>query len=61
MATKKKKNNDLVLVGTMIPKPLANALRTVAEAEDRSVSKIVKKLIEDSPDIQRVLKQAQAA
>jgi len=61
MATKKRKKHDLVLVGTIVPKSLADALKAVAEAEDRSVSKVVKKLIEDSPDVRRALKQAQAA
>lgn len=56
MATKKKKKPGLVLVGTLVPKNIAQALKAVAEAEDRSVSNVVKNLIESSPDVQRALK-----
>lgn len=61
MATKKKKKQDLVLVGTMVPLSMAEALKLMARNEDRSVSKIVKKLVEDSPQFQEALKQVQAA
>ena len=61
MATKKKKKSDLVLIGTMVPEPHAEALKLMARNEDRSVSKIVKKLVEDSPQFQEALKQVQVA
>lgn len=58
---KKKKTPELVLIGTMVPIPMAHALKLIAKSEDRSVSKIVKKLLEDSPNVQAALKQVQAA
>lgn len=58
---KKKKKSELVLIGTMVPLTHADALKLMARAEDRSVSKIVKKLVEDSPQFQEALKQVQAA
>jgi len=61
MVTKKKKKTDLVLIGTMVPEPHAEALKLMARNEDRSVSKIVKKLVEDSPQFQEALKQVQVA
>jgi len=61
MTTKKKKKANLVLIGTMVPEPHAEALKLMARVEDRSVSKIVKKLVEDSPQFQEALKQVQVA
>lgn len=61
MATKRKKKPGLVMVGVLVPKAVAEALRSIAGEQDRSVSKTVKKLIEDSPDVQKALKQVQAA
>lgn len=58
---KKKNKTDLVLVGTMVPRPLSQALKLVADKQDRSVSKVVKKMIEDSPHIQAALKEIQVA
>jgi predicted dinucleotide-binding enzyme len=56
---KKKKKSELVLIGTMVPEPHAAALKLMAQNEDRSVSKIVKKLVEDSPQFQEALRQVQ--
>jgi predicted dinucleotide-binding enzyme len=61
MATKKKKKTDLVLIGTLVPVPHSDALKLLARNQERSVSKIVKKLLEDSPHFQEALKQIQAA
>lgn len=61
MANKKKKKSELVLVGTMVPPSMAEALKLMAREEDRSVSKIVKKLVEDSPQFQEALRQVEAA
>lgn len=58
---KKKNKSELVLIGTMVPEPHAEALRLLARNEDRSVSKIVKKLVEASPEFQEALKQVQVA
>ena len=61
MTKKPKKKPELVMVGALVPAEVAGALKEIAKEQDRSVSKTVKKLIEDSPDVQRFLKQAQAA
>ena len=58
---KKKKKNELVLIGTMVPEPHAAALKLLARNEDRSVSKIVKKLVEESPQFQEALRQVEVA
>ena len=60
MTVKKKKKPDLVLVGALVPKQVAGALKAMAADQDRTVSKIVKKLIEESPDVQRALKEQAA-
>ena len=61
MPNKRKKKPELVMVGALVPPEIAEAVKGLARDEDRTVSKTVKKLIEDSPDIQRRLKQAKAA
>ena len=58
---KKKTKTELVLVGTMVPEPHAKALKLMAQNEDRSVSKILKKLVEQDPEFQEALRQVQAA
>lgn len=58
---KKKNKTELVLVGTMVPVPMSQALKWMAKNEDRSVSKIVKKVLEESPHVQAALKEIQAA
>jgi len=58
---KKKKKTDLVLVGAMVTPVTAEALKLVAKADDRSVSKVIKKLIDESPDVQGAIKQVSAA
>ncbi len=58
---KKKFKPKLVLVGAMVPEPHAQALKQMAASEDRSVSKLVKKLIEESKEFQAALKQVRVA
>ena len=54
-------DRPLVLIGTMVPEPHAAALKLLARNEDRSVSKIVKKLVEESPQFQEALRQVEVA
>ncbi len=58
---KKKTKPELVLIGTMVPESHAKALKLMAANEDRSVSKTVKKLVEESKEFQAALKQVRAA
>lgn len=60
MAKKSKKSNGLVLVGTMVSPAMVEALRLLAEEENRSVSKTVKKVLEDSPFVQAALRKVQS-
>lgn len=58
---RKKKKSELVLVGSMVPLPTMKALKLMAQNEERSVSKVVKRLVEESPQFQEALRQVQAA
>lgn len=58
---KKKNKSELVLVGAMVPQLTAKTLKSMAKNEERSVSKIIKKLVEASPEFQEALKEVQAA
>jgi len=62
MAKKKSKsNNGLVLVGALVPPEFAEALKTLAEEQTRSVSNVLRKLVEDSPEVKEALQRKRAA
>lgn len=50
-----------VMIATLVSTETKQVLEYMARVEDRSVSKIVKKLVEDSPQFQEALKQIQVA
>lgn len=55
------KKPELVMVGTLVPASVRDALKMAGNKERRTVSSFVRVLIEESPDVQEALKQIDAA
>lgn len=52
-------NQNLVLIGAKVPQPVREVIEDMAKKEDRSVSKIVAKLLESHPEIVPLLNEDQ--
>lgn len=53
-----KNEAKLVLVGALVPRPVARALKSYAQEEGRTVSQTLKRIIESDPNIKTRIRAA---